>query len=147
MSGLWYCCDCSHGPHQVGLQRACAQCGEERCPDCPLDTQDSATSVHTCHEMSPYPSAPAPQGREPSLNTVANMPSITGYAQSLRQPSLSHRHVHIQHGMPGKDSRGIVGHASLYYCCQCGDGPKIYEHQPRCVLCQHVVCSGCKPAK
>ncbi|RAL06067.1 uncharacterized protein BO80DRAFT_420377 [Aspergillus ibericus CBS 121593] len=34
----------------------------------------------------------------------------------------------------------------LYYCCQCGDGPKLWENQPWCILCRHRACSGCKPA-
>ncbi|PWY63683.1 hypothetical protein BO83DRAFT_382535 [Aspergillus eucalypticola CBS 122712] len=36
---------------------------------------------------------------------------------------------------------------TLYFCCQCGDGPKAWGNQPRCVLCQHSICSYCKPVK
>ncbi|RWQ98046.1 hypothetical protein C8Q69DRAFT_158078 [Paecilomyces variotii] len=31
----------------------------------------------------------------------------------------------------------------LYTCCQCEDGPKAYDSQPRCIVCNHSVCSQC----
>lgn len=33
--------------------------------------------------------------------------------------------------------------STLYTCCKCGDGPKVYEHQSKCVLCHHDVCGYC----
>ncbi|PYI02442.1 hypothetical protein BO78DRAFT_223425 [Aspergillus sclerotiicarbonarius CBS 121057] len=35
---------------------------------------------------------------------------------------------------------------NLYFCCQCGDGPKLIQNQPQCVVCRHIACSSCKPA-
>jgi hypothetical protein len=36
---------------------------------------------------------------------------------------------------------------SLYTCCRCHDGPKVWEHQRRCVNCNHTACSSCRWAK
>jgi hypothetical protein len=36
--------------------------------------------------------------------------------------------------------------SSFYYCCQCDDGPKLFENQPMCVNCNHTVCGNCRPA-
>ncbi|KAL4804114.1 hypothetical protein BDV18DRAFT_35704 [Aspergillus unguis] len=30
----------------------------------------------------------------------------------------------------------------MWICCQCGDGPKVYKYQPRCVTCNHFACGG-----
>ncbi|EKV12972.1 hypothetical protein PDIG_31990 [Penicillium digitatum PHI26] len=35
----------------------------------------------------------------------------------------------------------------MYICCSCGDGPKVYNIQPRCVVCNHTVCSKCQEVK
>src|SRR5271156_2584330 len=32
---------------------------------------------------------------------------------------------------------------SLYTCCKCHDGPKVWEHQRRCVSCDHTACRDC----
>ncbi|PYI08090.1 hypothetical protein BO78DRAFT_417109 [Aspergillus sclerotiicarbonarius CBS 121057] len=41
----------------------------------------------------------------------------------------------------------VLGRPNLYFCCQCGDGPKLYQNQPQCRVCHHIACSSCKPAK
>ena len=40
----------------------------------------------------------------------------------------------------------IMGFTYVYFCCQCNDGPKVLNVQPRCVLCNHPACTNCKPA-
>lgn len=147
MSGVWYCCDCSAGPHRLGLDDICLQCDQPRCSNCHIDTQDTVS--HHCHELSPYAHAPAPQHSQVSGNPVAKMPTFLGCNQPILRGSLHHSHT-LQHGMPGinnQDSRGTVSHGSLYFCCQCGDGPKLWDNQPRCVICDHNICGYCKPAK
>jgi hypothetical protein len=32
----------------------------------------------------------------------------------------------------------------LYICCQCGDGPKSVNIQPRCIGCNHEACGDCQ---
>ncbi|GLI75398.1 hypothetical protein PoHVEF18_003652 [Penicillium ochrochloron] len=32
----------------------------------------------------------------------------------------------------------------LYICCQCGDGPKSVNIQPRCIVCNHEACGHCQ---
>ncbi|KAF7167458.1 hypothetical protein CNMCM6106_003018 [Aspergillus hiratsukae] len=84
-------------------------------------------------------------------------------------PVSSRRHLHINRqaslqdplspyeGLPdtyfaGRSGREtnmgkVYSQTYMYICCQCGDGPKVYNVQPRCIECQHIVCSGCKPVK
>jgi hypothetical protein len=31
----------------------------------------------------------------------------------------------------------------IYICCRCRDGPKVREHQRRCISCNHIACSSC----
>ncbi|KAK9618328.1 hypothetical protein V6Z94_005359 [Aspergillus fumigatus] len=35
----------------------------------------------------------------------------------------------------------------MYICCQCGDGPKLYNLHPRREACNHIVCSSCMAVK
>lgn len=39
-----------------------------------------------------------------------------------------------------------MGFAYVYFCCQCMDGPKVYNVQPQCLLCNHISCANCKTA-
>lgn len=39
-----------------------------------------------------------------------------------------------------------MGVVYWYFCCQCNDGPKAYNVQPQCVICNHIACAYCKPA-
>lgn len=44
-------------------------------------------------------------------------------------------------------SASLYGGTHLFVCCHCGDGPKVYQHQTRCVLCNHDPCSRCMLVK
>ncbi|RJE18259.1 hypothetical protein PHISCL_09405 [Aspergillus sclerotialis] len=35
----------------------------------------------------------------------------------------------------------------LYICCQCNDGPKLYNVQPVCIVCEHKACKWCSQVK
>ncbi|PGH30454.1 hypothetical protein GX50_06775 [[Emmonsia] crescens] len=48
----------------------------------------------------------------------------------------------------GELHTSIVSRATdLYICCACGDGPKVYQNQGRCVNCNHDVCGYCTHVK
>ncbi|CAI7626003.1 Zinc finger, RanBP2-type [Penicillium expansum] len=42
---------------------------------------------------------------------------------------------------------GMSQVAYMYICCQCGDGPKLYNMQPTCYVCSHQACSNCPTAQ
>src|SRR5271170_3480435 len=37
--------------------------------------------------------------------------------------------------------------STSYTCCQCKDGPKLWELQPKCIKCDHVACKNCVKVK
>ncbi|KAL2868503.1 uncharacterized protein BJX67DRAFT_42258 [Aspergillus lucknowensis] len=43
--------------------------------------------------------------------------------------------------------RNYYSDTTLWICCGCGDGPKVYHHQTVCVICQHVSCPDCTLVK
>lgn len=144
MSCSWYCCDCQFGPHSFDLHNACLECGTMRCDDCSMETTsfDSST-IHSCsNEVPAYPSIPSQSCHGTSLNQLRTMPSATGLSTTF-SPGLS---LSRDAGSPVHGVK-VYGATYMYFCCQCGDGPKVYNHQPQCVMCDHVVCSCCKPAK
>ncbi|RAL08599.1 uncharacterized protein BO97DRAFT_408273 [Aspergillus homomorphus CBS 101889] len=150
MPGFWTCCTCLHGLHQIDLHTECLQCGESRCPNCPVDSRDMEMSLYTCHEMSPYPSTPAHSVCAHSLDSLAMVPSRLNCRAPSPQPmsvfSDVRRPLHELAGQALPADRTQT-RGNLYFCCQCGDGPKLYQNQPRCVMCQHVACANCTPVK
>ncbi|GIK00241.1 hypothetical protein Aspvir_004261 [Aspergillus viridinutans] len=98
-------------------------------------------SLHGCHDISSYHAVTVSNRRHPHINHQA----------SLQGPSMSYE------GLPETYFAGRSGRATnmnnvysqtyMYICCQCGDGPKVYNVQPRCTECNHIVCSSCKPVK
>ncbi|PYI19496.1 hypothetical protein BO86DRAFT_208706 [Aspergillus japonicus CBS 114.51] len=153
MPGFWTCCTCLHGLHQIDLHTECLQCGHQRCPSCPVDNRDADMSLHSCHEMSPYPSAPAHSVCAHSLDAPRHrhVPSMMDCRNPIPQPLTVFGDVRrpcLQDvaGQRLPEDRAQT-RGNLYFCCQCGDGPKLYQNQPRCVMCQHVACSNCTPVK
>ncbi|KAL4736359.1 hypothetical protein BDV11DRAFT_194060 [Aspergillus similis] len=37
--------------------------------------------------------------------------------------------------------------SSLYICCKCNDGPKVFSHNVQCVMCHHYACDLCVHVK
>ncbi|KAE8156544.1 hypothetical protein BDV40DRAFT_280868 [Aspergillus tamarii] len=97
------------------------------------------------HEMSPFSQVPARMERRDSVSSLASVSSIMEDDSMVQRPSMSYVNV------PDSSLHGLSGHVRtngyLYICCQCQDGPKLYTNQPQCVMCSHVVCSGCRPVK
>ncbi|KAJ5908162.1 hypothetical protein N7495_000844 [Penicillium taxi] len=138
MADVWYCCDCSFGPHSQSIHDACTGCGRKRCSKCeagnhsintshshlhshpqyyPNSDSDSDSEPDCDHDTIPYPSAVVPI--MPHTSTTSNL-----HVHSLSRPS-----------MPSSPSGGFRTHGGsyMYICCHCKDGPKVYDVQPHMV--------------
>ncbi|RWQ96065.1 hypothetical protein C8Q69DRAFT_230260 [Paecilomyces variotii] len=157
----WYCCKCSFGPHNMALHTACISCGHPACEHCTYEDADADITLRGSEPISPYPCGPIPSSPEMPQDGVhlsnsemaLSIPSAPMPVQSLSAvgPNFSR----IQHGSftrelstaligsPGMSRTDAPVDGYLYICCQCGDGPKVYDVQPRCVTCNHSACSRC----
>ncbi|KAL4904522.1 hypothetical protein BDW74DRAFT_154047 [Aspergillus multicolor] len=63
-------------------------------------------------------------------------------AASVEHVRRSH-HGHINDQFRPK----YFSETDMYVCCNCGDGPKVYSHNPVCVQCHHHACSACAHIK
>lgn len=163
MRMVWYCCKCHFGPHDENLYVACIQCGARRCQFCPTEQVDADMALSGSEPVPPYPCGPdppAPEVLEKGARLSNSKMDLLIPSAPLPLPSLSAmgrdstqiKHHGLYHRGPSSalignpDMNGTYaapadGH--LYICCQCGDGPKIYEVQPQCVCCHHRACSHC----
>lgn len=148
MGCLWYCCRCNFGPHNQSLHEACIQCGVPRCARCVQEKNSDNMAVqshsHTCDITSPYPAAvPISPPTTPTFKpttmsiVVPELPRV----MALPQPEYT--------GVSSGSLGGIRTHGGthMYVCCQCHDGPKIFEVQPQCVMCNHTACTNCVHVK
>lgn len=162
---VWYCCACGFGPCNNSLDSSCPSCHVDRCYNCrtakisnryncglPGDAEASlfhkaytyAGPNADAYNISP-PSAPfnPPQQHleRASLALTPNQrpPTCfhTGNHHSAENPSIGEI---FKHG-------GLINSSPItWYCCQCNDGPKLYDIQVSCINCDHVICSFCKSA-
>lgn len=142
MTCSWNCCDCQSGPHNLDLH-SCLDCGSMRCDDCPIQPTPSVNNnqtatMHSCsHELPAFPSAP-------SQNCHATMSS------PLRSSSPGINFSTLDYGLSlpqgaGAPVPGAKKHDTtyMYLCCKCRDGPKVYNVQPQCIICEHISCPEC----
>ncbi|KAJ6072316.1 hypothetical protein N7467_010401 [Penicillium canescens] len=158
MASLWYCCGCNFGPHNSSLYDACIQCGTRRCARCTdekislsmnMDLNTSSHShshshSHSCDPTSPYPAAvPMNSPRTTALVTKAMLPQVPELPRVRTLLSADYT------DMSPASLAGVRLHGEtyMYICCQCNDGPKIYNHQPKCINCNHTACSYCTYVK
>ncbi|CAG7916919.1 unnamed protein product [Penicillium olsonii] len=146
MGSLWYCCRCTFGPHNASLHEACIQCGTPRCSRCTEQKVSDSLTLHSHNyeATSAYP-AVVPMSSPPT-------PTFKPMAMGIDVPELPRLKA-----LPRADCTDISstslygtrthGETYLYICCACNDGPKIYNHQPRCVECGHVSCDRCVHVK
>jgi hypothetical protein len=157
---IWYCCACNFGPNNFDIDLNCPSCYTRRCHGCTLEM-----ASHSYHAgTSPYPGVPqlliltnaghthcGETSNRPSGGTLSSSPSSfcgrppvpsSAGDPDMHQASIADSHDLLQHG-------GIMNQrpsGAGYYCCQCKDGPKLWEVQPVCVNCSHYVCPSCTPA-
>ncbi|KXG49897.1 uncharacterized protein PGRI_058650 [Penicillium griseofulvum] len=145
MASLWYCCGCNFGPHNSSLYDSCIQCGQVRCARCLDEKVSDNMNVHShnCDPTSAYPAAVNMDSpRTPTLKTTAMsivVPELPGL-RPLRADCTDISSV----SLPGTRYNSET---YMYICCACNDGPKIYNHQPQCVSCNHMACGNCTYVK
>ncbi|KAJ5665501.1 uncharacterized protein N7477_007949 [Penicillium maclennaniae] len=142
MASLWYCCDCSFGPHNSALYESCVNCQRRRCPACAEEKAADSLNTHNhthCHETSPYPSvASFRTARTMSLQTVPAIPT-----PDLPSVRPLHRAAPAMHAPPVGTTTNYYTQTYMYICCHCNDGPKVYNVQPVCIVCNHQACGSC----
>ncbi|KAF7592635.1 hypothetical protein BBP40_012657 [Aspergillus hancockii] len=103
------------------------------------------------HATSLYSQAPARIERRDSVSSLTSVSSTMEYDSIVQRPSLFYATVPDSslHGLSNQEASGthIYGNSYLYICCQCNDGPKLYNNQPKCVMCQHTACPNCVHVK
>lgn len=140
----WYCCCCNFGPHDGTLHTSCMQCEMTRCAQCSAEEMTLNTNIHcdssSCGLASAYPAAvptslPLTPTFKPTTHSMV-VPELSGL-EALPQTRYT--------GVSVTSSRGIRQHSGtkMYICCGCRDGPKVYAHQPQCVICSHKACTSC----
>lgn len=156
MTTLWFCCGCNFGPFNADLYDSCINCGKLACPSCThekvsmtdtnYNSHNHNHSAHGCHDPSPYPSAVGINtAHSLSLGTKTLSPTGLGDLHNIR--SLSQRMPAAMASPFPAGAAQCYTETAMYVCCQCGDGPKVYDHQPRCIICQHEACGDCQHVK
>jgi hypothetical protein len=138
---VWYCCRCHFGPLNVSNDVACPNCDRKRCPDCPVQMAYAKKALGGDEGTSPYPGVPGIFDPERQHYAAISSPSRSGLSLTA-SPSL---HLTASAGI-NRQRGGTVTCPSktyIYICCQCNDGPKVYNHQVMCVNCDHLICDSC----
>jgi hypothetical protein len=171
----WYCCKCKFGPLNILLDDNCPDCHSARCSLCQvIKTSQRFSYRQGSREMgatSPFPDALMsasnthnsnmdPTARIFGMSLAGDHPArlLSPLAPSPLAPA-SMPPILFESGLgtasstdapPGHD---IFRHGGLtrqrphaYFCCQCNDGPKLFDIQPVCVSCNHKACPNCRAA-
>ncbi|EAW12753.1 uncharacterized protein ACLA_011800 [Aspergillus clavatus NRRL 1] len=105
------------------------------------DISNNMNTLHNCHDVAPYPCTSAAGG--------LHHPMV--HEAGLQSPSLPYTGIPESYfnGRAGQaiDMGKVYSNTYMYICCQCGDGPKVYNVQPQCIICQHIACSSCREVK
>ncbi|KAJ5958473.1 uncharacterized protein N7479_005623 [Penicillium vulpinum] len=148
MAFLWYCCGCNFGPYNSALYDSCIECGRARCAGCVAQKASDNMDLHSHSDnfnpISAYPTAVSMDlPRTPTLKTTAMsivVPELAGLGPLPRADFTGISPA----SLPGtRQNSGTY----MYICCSCNDGPKIHNHQPQCVICDHMACSNCTYVK
>lgn len=136
----WICCQCNFGPMLICNYPSCLRCqhihATEGC--CTYITENDSTSDY--EGVSTY----QPVNDAPSSVSMKTL-SAPKFDSTRRVPFSSPNMMGRQTAAPAARTR--YARTDLYICCQCGDGPKVYQNQSRCVACDHDVCPKCIPVK
>ncbi|KAF7718791.1 Uncharacterized protein PECH_005882 [Penicillium ucsense] len=148
MSSMWYCCGCNFGPIDLDLHDSCTNCDQDLCSRCPRENSSDGHSNNNTgpsQEMSAYPCTPVLDAKSQHA-VLRQVMAGTGPGELHSIPSLSRR-TPID---PNALFKGVVqcySQTYMWICCMCGDGPKVYNHQSKCVMCNHEACSSCQNVK
>lgn len=145
---LWYCCGCRFGPHNAALYDACINCGSKRCGLCTDEkvARHANETYQDSYETSPYPSVITLDTNHTLSLDAIKVPSTK--STDIESPETVFSRP--QHSTTLPSRLGISQSYSqtyMYICCKCQDGPKVYNVQPVCVVCNHEACYCCTYVK
>lgn len=150
MPEVWYCCQCSYGPHSKSLYDYCISCGVKCCFNCQVEKVYDNASYNALDTLQ-CPIATIPANRNPYPDGLDGMA-----LEAPRWRASSHQHFYLTRNAEdiGRSSatmaasrQGKRDDTILWICHQRGNGPKVWAHEHRCVICNHDACPGCKEAK
>jgi hypothetical protein len=72
-------------------------------------------------------------GRQPRLTLIKRELEISRTEQPIRSDNRVQHSSRLQR--------------SIWECCRCSDGPKVWEHQIRRIICNHLACGSCRWGK
>lgn len=156
-NNVWYCCRCGDGPLNLEIIDVCPICSEKRCPDCSEEKISSRAAFSSMSGepdlgVNPYPGVS--QTMLSNKNTIGSSRYMSGsfncyhrlnilFSLALSQtPSIVHPIVHNRLSIKDIIYGGgnINNHPHVWYCCQCGDGPKLAVNNVICTECEHGPC-------
>lgn len=141
---------CGINPIKAAAHNSCTACNNHRCKSCRNAEVPEINDSTTCSVVSQYPAVPVLEysGRSLPSTHLNAFPSITEYS-SFKMCRIIVRQPQQQAVLSITAPGGIKPYNAtyMYICCQCGDGPKVFNHQPRCIRCNHDACSKCKEVK
>ncbi|KAL4763766.1 uncharacterized protein BDW70DRAFT_120598 [Aspergillus foveolatus] len=73
--------------------------------------------------------------------------ALSGSFDMETSPALHYTRSHRGHGISQFQRPNYFSSSSLYICCKCNDGPKVYTHNVQCVMCHHIACDLCTHVK
>lgn len=151
MPEIWYCCRCSYGPHIKSLYDYCVSCGELRCSYCPIEKAYDNASPNVLDAL-PYPHTTMPSKRITKPDNFGKMtakaPCVAASSYQLCQLTPNVQNVcRSRAAIASSLLHGNTQHVYLWVCHVCGDGPKVWDNEQRCVNCDHNACSECQMLK
>lgn len=139
---VWFCCQCLFGPNNVSIDLHCPSCGETRCYMCNCDygyPKDNLT-------MSQYPATKNAMNTDYPDTDPDHCSTDTRYCHKSHSQSDIHDTSPTNKCAYGDDYDGYGPKTYYYYCCQCNNGPKIWNHEIICIDCHHEACAYCLKA-
>lgn len=102
-------------------------------------TLNSTLKYHSTMPSLYYPSQALETYRPLPSSCAMDSSPIEHFPHSPQSLS-GHRHSRLRRP-------NYYSNASMYVCCGCGDGPKVWDNNPVCVICHHVACGDCELVK
>ncbi|KAL5042708.1 hypothetical protein BDW71DRAFT_189476 [Aspergillus fruticulosus] len=76
-----------------------------------------------------------------------SLSALSGSFDMETLPALHITRSHRGHNISQLQRPNYFSNSNMWICCSCGDGPKIYDHNPKCVICHHSACDLCTHVK
>lgn len=128
----WVCCKCGFGPMLIDNYPSCLNCqhrgAREAC------CTHAALGMEAAYVDEAFSCSSSPR----TILSVGD--------ELVQQSPIENLYSPAEQMM--NSSPMVRGRATdLYICCSCGDGPKVYQHHARCVMCNHDACRYCTHVK